>query len=159
MIYTEVDAKSDLANMRVSHEKAMERCEESRKAWLSLHDQQNQYEANHMRGGMALAVSQAGGAGRMLRTQFANAIDWRGHYPDASLEFTNFDYWTRSNGVCPSSNRVTAVFPCISSALGWVHTLEERLEATPGRKLQVLVTGSLHLVGGVLSILDPELKM
>lgn len=44
------------------------------------------------------------------------------------------------------------VFDCITSAINWV----ERQSHT--ENLDVLVTGSLHLVGGVLSIIEPSVE-
>ncbi|CAJ0572816.1 unnamed protein product, partial [Mesorhabditis spiculigera] len=48
------------------------------------------------------------------------------------------------------SNTECHTFPCIQSSIRW---LEQQHQ--PGQ-LDVLVTGSLHLVGGVLSLVDPE---
>lgn len=42
------------------------------------------------------------------------------------------------------------VFDCITSAVGWIEDLCET------QTLDVLVTGSLHLVGGVLSLIEPS---
>ncbi|XP_032814477.2 folylpolyglutamate synthase, mitochondrial isoform X2 [Petromyzon marinus] len=53
---------------------------------------------------------------------------------------------TSRNPAIPSS----AVFPCISEALRWIGSeLEPEL-----RRVQVLITGSLHLVGGALKCLE-----
>uniref|UniRef100_S4RZ12 Folylpolyglutamate synthase n=1 Tax=Petromyzon marinus TaxID=7757 RepID=S4RZ12_PETMA len=53
---------------------------------------------------------------------------------------------TCRNPAIPSS----AVFPCISEALRWIGSeLEPEL-----RRVQVLITGSLHLVGGALKCLE-----
>uniref|UniRef100_A0A131XYQ1 Folylpolyglutamate synthase n=2 Tax=Ixodes ricinus TaxID=34613 RepID=A0A131XYQ1_IXORI len=52
------------------------------------------------------------------------------------------------------------VFPCISEVMRWLR--REALaaqRATPPYHMQVLVTGSLHLVGGVMSQVDPELAL
>ncbi|CAN7942549.1 unnamed protein product [Ixodes hexagonus] len=52
------------------------------------------------------------------------------------------------------------VFPCISEVMQWLR--REALvaqRATPPYHMQVLVTGSLHLVGGVMSQVDPELAL
>lgn len=52
------------------------------------------------------------------------------------------------------------VFPCISEVMQWLR--REALiaqHATPPYHMQVLVTGSLHLVGGVMSQVDPELAL
>ncbi|KHJ75579.1 hypothetical protein OESDEN_24805 [Oesophagostomum dentatum] len=42
------------------------------------------------------------------------------------------------------------VFDCITSTVEWVQKLSETEE------LDVLITGSLHLVGGVLSLIEPS---
>lgn len=44
------------------------------------------------------------------------------------------------------------VFDCITSAIQWVESLSDT------ENLDVLVTGSLHLVGGVLSLIEPSLE-
>lgn len=65
----------------------------------------------------------------------------------------------------------TVIFPCVSHALKWI--LQDRDDSIPdastpvpelpsklknARHIQLLVTGSLHLVGNVLSIIDPGLS-
>lgn len=71
----------------------------------------------------------------------------------------------------------TLVFPCIVSALQWISQGRDTVLATAGSpylpvqpsvmakaeplrkaaQVSVLVTGSLHLVGGALKYLDPSL--
>lgn len=71
---------------------------------------------------------------------------------------------------------VSAHFPCISTALKWVtfnkdksftmiaetddhlHSVPESLLPKDVQHVQVLVTGSLHLVGGVLELLTPNMN-
>lgn len=43
------------------------------------------------------------------------------------------------------------MFDCITEALEHVHELQKT-----NRHVEVLVTGSLHLVGGVLALEDPQ---
>ncbi|XP_022104844.1 folylpolyglutamate synthase, mitochondrial-like isoform X2 [Acanthaster planci] len=63
---------------------------------------------------------------------------------------------------------VTTVLPSIADALSWASTWADREHCRVGTTnyatlavhkphVQVLITGSLHLVGGVISVLDPEL--
>uniref|UniRef100_A0A914WLB9 Folylpolyglutamate synthase n=1 Tax=Plectus sambesii TaxID=2011161 RepID=A0A914WLB9_9BILA len=62
-----------------------------------------------------------------------------------------------------SSAGVTEVLPCIEDALNWIESRDQHLDALKGglstTNVHVLVTGSLHLVGGVIGLIDPELKM
>ncbi|CAJ0572710.1 unnamed protein product, partial [Mesorhabditis spiculigera] len=48
------------------------------------------------------------------------------------------------------SNTECHTFPCIQSSIRWLEQQHQN------GQLDVLVTGSLHLVGGVLSLVDPE---
>ncbi|XP_059351170.1 folylpolyglutamate synthase, mitochondrial-like isoform X1 [Daphnia carinata] len=68
----------------------------------------------------------------------------------------NSDAWLengfRSNGTS-SQKQIVVALPTISSALDYVNT--ELVDNETG-ELDVLVTGSLHLVGGVLSLLDTD---
>ena len=62
---------------------------------------------------------------------------------------------------------IAEVFPTIADALQWVRTWADQTrtptdpveESSRKRRphIQVLITGSLHLVGGVIKVLDPEL--
>lgn len=58
---------------------------------------------------------------------------------------------------------VTDVLPCIEDAIASIESRYERIEALKGApattNVHVLVTGSLHLVGGVIALIDPELEM
>ncbi|XP_075547792.1 folylpolyglutamate synthase, mitochondrial-like [Dermacentor variabilis] len=52
------------------------------------------------------------------------------------------------------------VFPSISDVMTWLR--EQQMAArqmTPSCHIQVLVTGSLHLIGGVMRLLDPKLAL
>uniref|UniRef100_G3MKH4 Folylpolyglutamate synthase n=1 Tax=Amblyomma maculatum TaxID=34609 RepID=G3MKH4_AMBMU len=52
------------------------------------------------------------------------------------------------------------VFPSISDTMAWLQEQQAAArQLTPPCHLQVLVTGSLHLIGGVMSLLDPELAL
>ncbi|XP_076436743.1 folylpolyglutamate synthase, mitochondrial-like isoform X2 [Babylonia areolata] len=70
------------------------------------------------------------------------------------------------DGWSPTQRCVSACFPCIASALQWVAGREgvDLADPTPtggkgeGDHMQVLVTGSLHLVGGVLELLVPDMN-
>lgn len=79
-------------------------------------------------------------------------------------------------GLAPERRTNTAVFPCILSALQWITQDRDPVLTGPDKtvlpvqpsfvakaaslceaaEIHVLVTGSLHLVGGVLKHLDPE---
>jgi folylpolyglutamate synthase/dihydropteroate synthase len=52
-----------------------------------------------------------------------------------------------------NANTRTETFTCIEEALNWLR------DQSASNSMHVLVTGSLHLVGGVISILDPQLNM
>lgn len=86
---------------------------------------------------------------------------------------SNRDAWldSSSSGILPAEQIVLSV-PSINAALDRVRQLASSLDKVGGLRavrhrkmcinafqfqLDVLVTGSLHLVGGVLSLLDPEL--
>ncbi|KAL1415014.1 hypothetical protein MTO96_007014 [Rhipicephalus appendiculatus] len=52
------------------------------------------------------------------------------------------------------------VFSCVSDVVAWLQ--EQQMAAqqlTPPCHIQVLVTGSLHLIGGVMCLLDPKLAL
>ena len=70
-----------------------------------------------------------------------------------------------------SDNTTVASLACISDALAWAGLARDSSFAASSKQLptfpegmeniahvQVLVTGSLHLVGGALKVLDPELN-
>lgn len=73
----------------------------------------------------------------------------------------------------PASDVPSIIFPCIQDALVWLScgrdpSLTGELLTPPAfpppallqkaTQVQILVTGSLHLVGGVLGVIDPELR-
>ena len=58
------------------------------------------------------------------------------------------DTWSSLRPTVPGERRLS--FACIAEAVAWVRAL------TSANETHVLVTGSLHLVGGVLALLDPE---
>lgn len=55
----------------------------------------------------------------------------------------------------PLDNSLIITSPCISTSLRHVESLID----DKNLNVAVLVTGSLHLVGAVLSVIDPDLKM
>ncbi|VDM52655.1 unnamed protein product [Angiostrongylus costaricensis] len=82
--------------------------------------------------------------------------------PDKKCDVANFnqsaaDQRARSDQCATTWKKIgtgvsVLVFDCITSAIQWV----ERLSDT--ENLEVLVTGSLHLVGGVLSLIEPSVE-
>ncbi|EFX89284.1 hypothetical protein DAPPUDRAFT_205741 [Daphnia pulex] len=69
----------------------------------------------------------------------------------------NRDAWVESSFQpigTSSFKQLVLAFPTINNALDYVNN---HLVNNEANELDVLVTGSLHLVGGVLSLLDPEL--
>ncbi|CAJ0593936.1 unnamed protein product [Cylicocyclus nassatus] len=80
--------------------------------------------------------------------------------PDIKSDLTNFNASAfeqrKRSHLCASTWKEIGtgevhVFDCISSTVDWIKKLSETEE------LDVLVTGSLHLVGGVLSIIEPSI--
>lgn len=47
------------------------------------------------------------------------------------------------------------LFPCVSETLAYLKKKNE----DEGREFHIYVTGSLHLIGSVLSVLDPDLRL
>jgi hypothetical protein len=47
------------------------------------------------------------------------------------------------------------IFPCVSDTLSYLRKRNEH----EAREFHVFVTGSLHLIGSVLSVLDPDLSL
>jgi len=54
-----------------------------------------------------------------------------------------------------TENEKVISFQCLTEAVNWIH--ERRRKTEDDFPIHVLVTGSLHLVGGVLGLIDPQL--
>lgn len=52
--------------------------------------------------------------------------------------------------------QVVQCFTCLTEAMDWIHVYTGRDGQSDGKETHVLVTGSLHLVGGVLSFIDTK---
>ncbi|XP_067339956.1 folylpolyglutamate synthase, mitochondrial [Channa argus] len=109
----------------------------------------------------------------MLTRCLDNERSWRLHHSFGDNEGTQL---LLNNGLplVPEKKGDTLVFPCILSALEWITQGRDPVLATPGKRvlavkpnivakaaplrnaaeIQVLITGSLHLVGGALKHLD-----
>uniref|UniRef100_A0A0K0DI21 tetrahydrofolate synthase n=1 Tax=Angiostrongylus cantonensis TaxID=6313 RepID=A0A0K0DI21_ANGCA len=82
--------------------------------------------------------------------------------PDKKSDVANFnqsaaDQRARSDQCATTWKKIgtgvsVLMFDCITSAIQWVESLSDT------ENLDVLVTGSLHLVGGVLSLIEPSLE-
>ncbi|XP_076019808.1 folylpolyglutamate synthase, mitochondrial-like [Genypterus blacodes] len=113
----------------------------------------------------------------MLTRCFDNERSWHLHNPMGDRADSE-ELIHGSLPMVPERKTNTLVFPCILSALQWITQGRDSLVTNSGNRvfqvkasvetkaaflrdaaeLHVLVTGSLHLVGGVLKHLDPSLS-
>jgi folylpolyglutamate synthase/dihydropteroate synthase len=56
---------------------------------------------------------------------------------------------------CKSSKSEVKLFPCVSETLAYL----KKKNRDEGHEFHILVTGSLHLIGSILSVLDPDLTL
>lgn len=61
---------------------------------------------------------------------------------------------SKENGDVNNNEELVVVMPCVETALQWIQQ-EPKLNSA---KIDVLVAGSLHLIGSVLTLLDPNLN-
>ena len=74
------------------------------------------------------------------------------------------------DGTILTSTEKTSIFPCISSAIKWIvdgrdpkiakpdiHTPNIPSNLADSEHIQIVATGSFHLVGGVIRFLGPEI--
>ncbi|XP_076054249.1 folylpolyglutamate synthase, mitochondrial-like [Oratosquilla oratoria] len=155
LVSTEVKAGSDQTNFTVSHDQQHIRCERQRNIWIKLVRQQKQQKANESQGvDEALDSDEEACARGSECSQTSTVVD-----PISST--------------LPADDVPSITFPCINDALVWLSCgrnaeLSNSLQTPPAfpppqslqeaSQVQVLVTGSLHLVGGVLAVLDPSLS-
>lgn len=109
----------------------------------------------------------------MLTRCLDNERSWRLHNSTGDNEGTQL-LIEDSLPLVPEKKADTLVFPCILSALQWITQGRDSVLADPAERvlavkpsimakaplcnvaeIHVLITGSLHLVGGVLKHLDP----
>lgn len=140
---------ADLTNLTVTEKSQTQRCEENRRIWLQLHSEYSQTSAS-----------------------FPN--DYRSSHPfqdprecNGSLDLDKSDdpFILSSNG--ETSLMPVFAFNTILESLLFVSRGQDpriKVESDMGigapclqvaHHIQVLCVGSLHLVGGILSILDP----
>lgn len=145
LVTTSMSASSDQTNYTVSQDQMHLRCEKQRSSWIRLRRNRKAAQGN-------------------------TCVEDR----EAPLlqEQVSSDF-TESLSNLPAMDVPSIIFPCIHDALKWLSCGREAMlqgdllqppAFPPPRKLeeasqvQILVTGSLHLVGGALSILDPGLS-
>ncbi|KAK7078098.1 hypothetical protein SK128_023155, partial [Halocaridina rubra] len=143
-----MSASSDQTNFTISQDQMHLRCERQRNSWIKLI--------------------------RDLQKQKNNLKNLPSTDSELSTRnnFEVLDDMTLSQNL-PASDVPSIIFPCINDALLWLscgrcESLQGELIVPPAfpppqylqkaSQIQVLVTGSLHLVGGVLSIIDPGLS-
>lgn len=54
------------------------------------------------------------------------------------------------------------LFACLSEAVAWIQQQQQQTAAKQSTlpcHIQVLATGSLHLIGGIMSLVDPDLAL
>lgn len=52
------------------------------------------------------------------------------------------------------------LFACLSEAVAWIQQQQTAAnQSAPPGHIQVLATGSLHLIGGIMSLVDPDLAL
>lgn len=149
LVTTSMSASSDQANYTISQDQMHLRCERQRNAWIRLIRDLSKHESERE-------------CHEEPETETANTLKGK--------EFENNLSLTPN---LPASDVPSIIFPCIQDALLWLScgrdpSLTGELLSPPAfpppqrlqeaAHIQVLVTGSLHLVGGVLGVIDPELR-
>ncbi|KAK8380551.1 hypothetical protein O3P69_016861 [Scylla paramamosain] len=147
LVTTSMKASSDQTNYTISRDQAHLRCEQQRNSWIRLIRNQSKQESespNHE------------------DTEMADTSQSEGFENNLNLTSS-----------MPASDVPSIIFPCIQDALVWLScgrdpNLTGELLTPPAfppparlqeaTQVQILVTGSLHLVGGVLGVIDPELR-
>ena len=141
----------------VSIESQLRRCADIRSSWLELLASENNKKPSDQ-------------DGLIISTNGFNLEDVSFHSPvENSTEYTNSVNCSEDGSCSPMA---TFTFNSILDSLTWItRGLDNRLQTQHGVKIlpvalppciqsadhvQVLCTGSLHLVGGVLSLLEPD---
>ncbi|KAK4310151.1 hypothetical protein Pmani_018264 [Petrolisthes manimaculis] len=149
LVTTSMSASSDQTNYTISQDDMHLRCKRQRNIWISL-------VRKHSRSLNNEEVSNAPATSEETDKQLQNT-EGEEHLDDK----------------LPASDVPSIIFPCIKDALLWLScgrnpNITGELLTPPAfpspealqeaAQVQVLVTGSLHLIGGILSIIDPGLS-
>ncbi|XP_066961993.1 folylpolyglutamate synthase, mitochondrial-like [Macrobrachium rosenbergii] len=143
-----MSASSDQTNYTISKDQMHLRCERQRNSWIRLVREFRKNNAVHENHDDATSEN-------------INLNEYCGE--------TDFNYSER----LPATDVPSIIFPCILDALVWLscgrcQSLHSELVIPPAfpppeqlreaSQVQILVTGSLHLVGGLLGVIDPGLS-
>ncbi|XP_068239077.1 folylpolyglutamate synthase, mitochondrial-like [Palaemon carinicauda] len=149
-----MSASSDQTNYTISKDQMHLRCERQRKSWIKLvRDLRKQKVVGENCDDIALEKTPVN------QNELHNECHGE----------TDFNYSER----LPASDVPSIIFPCILDALLWLscgrcQSLQGEMVTPPAfpppeelreaSHVQILVTGSLHLVGGLLGVIDPGLS-
>ncbi|KAG7177986.1 Folylpolyglutamate synthase-like [Homarus americanus] len=155
LVTTSMSASSDQTNYTISPDEMHLRCVRQRNTWIKLVRKLKNWEAYQE------CVPQEN------TTRAYNPQGGQSDPPSAHEDNLNL---TTS---LPATDVPSIIFPCIRDALLWLscgrnQSLRGEISVPPAippppqlqeaTQIQVLVTGSLHLVGGVLGLIDPGLS-
>ncbi|XP_035684942.1 folylpolyglutamate synthase, mitochondrial-like isoform X1 [Branchiostoma floridae] len=183
--YLDVGASADQTNFTVTHETQISRCAVEKTLWEELHQQdaiqsevplQTRSPVDHNQSGDGLQVdyvekacSTSNGPIKRVQVGASGSVPSKFYCTDSTIVAGNSkDHSSEEENANSAKARV---FPCISDALSWIqHGKDKELSRSNSSQchphssldeavhIQVLITGSLHLIGGALKVLDPTMS-
>ncbi|CAH1272406.1 FPGS [Branchiostoma lanceolatum] len=184
--YLDIGASADQTNYTVTHETQLSRCTVEKTLWEELHQQdaiqsevpfQTRSPVDHHQSGDRLQVdyvekacSTSNGPIKRVQVGASGSGPSKFYCTDSTIVAGNSKDLTSSSQENANSAKAR-VFPCISDALSWIqHGKDKQLSRSNSSQshphssldeavhIQVLITGSLHLIGGALKVLDPTMS-
>ncbi|KAK8740993.1 hypothetical protein OTU49_002813 [Cherax quadricarinatus] len=158
LITTTMNASSDQTNYSVSPDEMHLRCERQRNTWIRIVRELQNSKQIHICPEKSV--------------QSENITEESPQKKQNNIIRESGDNLNLSTSL-PATDVPSIIFPCIHDALAWlscerVPNLRGELLTPPAfppppqlreaTQVQILVTGSLHLVGGVLALIDPGLS-
>ncbi|XP_019643667.1 PREDICTED: folylpolyglutamate synthase, mitochondrial-like isoform X2 [Branchiostoma belcheri] len=182
--YLDVGASADQTNYTVTNETQLSRCMVEKTLWEELHQQdavqsevplQTRSPVDNQSGdGLQVdyvekACCTSNGPIKRVQVGASGSVPSKYYCTDSTIVAGNSREEGRSEEKLDSPK--ARVFPCISDALSWVqHGKDKELSRSNSTQchphssldeavhIQVLITGSLHLIGGALKVLDPSMS-
>eukprot|EP00058_Branchiostoma_floridae_P004148 XP_002589636.1 hypothetical protein BRAFLDRAFT_128960 [Branchiostoma floridae] len=183
--YLDVGASADQTNFTVTHETQISRCAVEKTLWEELHQQdaiqsevplQTRSPVDHNQSGDGLQVdyvekacSTSNGPIKRVQVGASGSVPSKFYCTDSTIVAGNSK--DQSSDEENLNSAKARVFPCISDALSWIqHGKDKELSRSNSSQchphssldeavhIQVLITGSLHLIGGALKVLDPTMS-
>ncbi|XP_078685851.1 folylpolyglutamate synthase, mitochondrial-like [Branchiostoma floridae x Branchiostoma belcheri] len=182
--YLDIGASADQTNYTVTNETQLSRCMVEKTLWEELHQQdavqsevplQTRSPVDHQSGdGLQVdyvekACCTSNGPIKRVQVGASGSVPSKYYCTDSTIVAGNSRDGAMSEEKLDSPK--ARVFPCISDALSWVqHGKDKELSRSNSPQchphssldeavhIQVLITGSLHLIGGALKVLDPSMS-